>query len=133
MRQVWERALALLGLAEDEEEEETERAALSPASPRLTVVAGSGEGRPRPGPARITLRRPAAFDQARELAERLRAGEALILDLRACDRETARRILDFLAGVLWAADGEVHRVGEGIVLLAPGGVAVGVEEAEGGC
>lgn len=130
MRAMWERALALLGLAEEEDEEETRTAAGQPA-PRLTVLARHGQAGSRSGPLRITLRRPGAFEQARELAERLRAGEAVILDLNACEREVARRILDFLTGVLWAVDGEVHRVGEGIVLLAPGGVAVGAEE-EGG-
>lgn len=123
---MWERALALLGLAEEEEQEEAVAGV-----PRLTVLGSPGSRRERPAPARITVRRMVAFEQVRDLAERLRSGEPVVLNLQACDRETARRILDFLTGVLWAVDGEAHRVGDGILLLAPGGVSVSRDEGEG--
>lgn len=67
----------------------------------------------------IFIRRPRSREDAPQCADCLRAGCPVIVNLKSLDSDTALRIFDFLAGVVYAIGGQMEAVGEGIFLLTP--------------
>lgn len=84
---------------------------------------------------RVMVFKPSCFDEVREISEELKNRRAVIVNLEGLDKETGRRILDFLSGSVFVLDGTVKKVGSGTFVFAPNNVDVsGVEldEAEPG-
>jgi cell division inhibitor SepF len=112
-----ERLMALLGLVDpggdyDDEEEDDLRPDLEEREGRVL--------RPAAGEADlILLRGSSGPDRKEELAEALRKGKMLLVDLRGMEREPGQSLLDFLCGVACANRGTVLRVAGGIFLAAP--------------
>ncbi|MEA4880235.1 MAG: cell division protein SepF [Synergistaceae bacterium] len=67
----------------------------------------------------ILLRGSAGVERKEELAEELRKGRMVLLDLRGMEREPGQSLLDFLCGVASASRGRVVRVAGGVFLVAP--------------
>jgi cell division inhibitor SepF len=65
---------------------------------------------------------PQGFDDAQQIADHLRTGDPVIVDLQDCDRGLRERLTDFCSGLTYAVDGSVEYVGEQVLLLAPPGV-----------
>ena len=63
--------------------------------------------------------RPRSFNQAQELADRMKDGQSVILNLEATERDVARRLIDFASGVTYALDGSMEKVATGVYLLKP--------------
>lgn len=68
------------------------------------------------------------FADARMLADRVRDRVPVVLDLRSADQELVRRVVDFSSGLIYALDGAMRRVGEGLVLVLPSRVALSRDE-----
>lgn len=80
---------------------------------------------------RLVIARPYAFEQAQELAEYLKERQPVLLNLENSGAEAARRLLDFLSGVVYALGGTVQRVSEGIFVLTPPNVEISGEAGDG--
>jgi cell division inhibitor SepF len=78
-------------------------------SPRVTT-APTGE------PSTVRARR---FDQAQELADKFKEGQAVLLNLESTERDVARRLIDFASGVCYSLDGSMEKVATGVYLLKP--------------
>jgi cell division inhibitor SepF len=63
--------------------------------------------------------RPRRFDQAQELADKFKRGQAVILNLESTERDVARRLIDFASGVCYSLDGSMEKVATGVYLLKP--------------
>ena len=72
---------------------------------------------------------PEGFEAAQTIADRLRAGAPVLVDLRGCDRQLAGRLTDFCSGLVYALEGTLQLVGREVLLLAPGHVDVSGDEA----
>lgn len=59
------------------------------------------------------------FGDAKILADRVRDRVPVVLDFRQVDDELARRVVDFSSGLIYALDGTMSRVGNGLVLVLP--------------
>ena len=59
------------------------------------------------------------FDEAAEIADSLRAHQAVLMNLEATETDTARRLLDFLSGAAYALGGRVMRVSAQAYIIAP--------------
>ena len=59
------------------------------------------------------------FADARILADRVRDRVPVVLDMRTTDPDLVRRVVDFSSGLIYALDGTMRRVGEGLVLVLP--------------
>ena len=68
------------------------------------------------------------FADARMLADRVRDRVPVVLDLRSADQDLVRRVVDFSSGLIYALDGAMRRVGEGLVLVLPSRVALSRDE-----
>jgi cell division inhibitor SepF len=94
---------------------------------------GERERDPRPlalvRPPRIefSLVTPHDFDDAQQIADRLRAGTPVIVDLQSCGPELAKRLTDFCSGLTYALDGSLEYLGEKVALLSPQNVDLSSE------
>ena len=59
------------------------------------------------------------FGDAKILADRIRDRVPVVLDFRRVDTDLTRRVVDFSSGLIYALDGTMSRVGEGLVLVLP--------------
>lgn len=59
------------------------------------------------------------FADAKILADRVRELVPVVLDFRAVDDDLVRRVVDFSSGLIYALDGTMTKVGEGLVLVLP--------------
>jgi cell division inhibitor SepF len=82
------------------------------------------------GALKMQLLRPADFSEATRVADCLKAGQAVVLNLENMEERDARRLLDYVAGVLYAVDGKIERPAQKTFLLTPRGVSVASETVE---
>lgn len=59
------------------------------------------------------------FADAKILADRVRDRVPVVLDLRIASPDLVRRVIDFSSGLIYALDGTMRKVGEGLVLVLP--------------
>lgn len=62
---------------------------------------------------------PQGFNQAKEIADRLKSGQAVIVNLQAVNRDLRRRLVDFSSGLCYGRDGKMDRVADQVYLLTP--------------
>ncbi|MDJ0496817.1 MAG: cell division protein SepF [Acidimicrobiia bacterium] len=98
----------------------------------VLVTAGSGSSRAG-GPA-VASEREAAIIEARTLADAqtladyIREGQPVVLDLRETETAMVRRLVDFSSGLTYALDGRMVKVATGVILVTPHGSSISVEE-----
>lgn len=54
--------------------------------------------------------RPRNYNDAKEIGEPFRDGDAVVMDLSNVDKPTAMRLIDFAAGLCFAARGKMHKL-----------------------
>jgi len=70
------------------------------------------------------------FSDAQTLADSIRMGRTVVLDLRSTEPEMVRRIVDFTSGLTYALDGRMAKTAQGVILVTPAGSSLGVGEQE---
>lgn len=93
----------------------------APAPSPLSLVA-----RPRLS---FDLVTPTGFDAAQTIADSLRGGTPVLVDLHGVDRALAGRLTDFCSGLVYAVDGGLQHAGRDVLLLAPSTMDVSGDEA----
>lgn len=68
------------------------------------------------------------FADARALADRVRERTPVVLDMRRVSGDLVRRIVDFSSGLIYALDGSMRKVGDGLVLVLPPRVTLSRDE-----
>jgi FtsZ-interacting cell division protein YlmF len=68
------------------------------------------------------------FSDAQTLADAIRGGRSVVLDLRNTEPEMVRRIVDFASGLTYALDGKMAKTTQGVIVVTPAGVSLGVAE-----
>jgi cell division inhibitor SepF len=71
---------------------------------------------------------PTGFNDAKEIGDRLKNGQPVIVNLQGVDRDLARRLIDFASGLTYGLGGSMEKVAESVFLLAPSNVEVSPEE-----
>lgn len=78
---------------------------------------------PTPAPekarTRLMLMTPTDFDEAAEIADNLVDRRAVLMNVEKADNETARRLIDFLSGVVYALGGKIMRISAQAYVLTP--------------
>ena len=82
----------------------------------------------RPTSAKPTVLKPESFDDAKDIADRFKASQPVVMDLNGLERELARRLIDFASGICYALGGHMERVRSGAYLLTPADVDVSDDE-----
>ena len=76
------------------------------------------------GGSKMVLLEPRAFSEAQQIADYLRARNAVVVNLKRVTPDKAKRIIDFLSGTLYAINGTLQKLGNGIFLCTPNNVSV---------
>ena len=76
------------------------------------------------GTLELKVVRPENFESAPQIAEHLLNNRTVVLNLEATNKETARRLIDFLSGVAYSIDGSIRRVANNTFVITPHNVDV---------
>ena len=68
------------------------------------------------------------LSDAQTLADYIRDGRPVVLDLRETETAMVRRLVDFSSGLTYALDGRMVKVATGVILVTPAGMTVSVDE-----
>jgi cell division inhibitor SepF len=68
------------------------------------------------------------FSDAQTLADHIRAQRPVVLDLRNAETAMVRRLVDFSSGLTYGLEGKMVKIGQGVIMVMPAGVTIGVEE-----
>lgn len=80
---------------------------------------------------KMIIFKPISFEEVKDITDEVKNRRAAIVNLERLDRETAKRVLDFMAGSIYALNGTVKKIGPGIFIFAPDNIDVsGVEVDE---
>jgi cell division inhibitor SepF len=79
---------------------------------------------------RIETVTPRAYNDARTVGQHFRDGVPVIMNLSEIGDTDAKRLVDFAAGLVFAAHGSINRVTAKVFLLSPAGIDVSDEDRE---
>ena len=81
---------------------------------------------------KMVITQPSAYEDVKEIAEYLKSKKSVIVNLENISKEEARRILDFMSGATFMAEGTIQNVSDRIYLITPRNVEIqnDVEKAE---
>ena len=80
--------------------------------------------------ARIETVTPRTYNDARTVGEHYRSGVPVIMNLSEIDDDDAKRLVDFSAGLVFAAHGSINRVTAKVFLLSPENIVVTDEDKQ---
>lgn len=73
---------------------------------------------------RVVVIQPESFEEARDITNHLKSKKPIVINLESVDKAVARRIIDFLSGAVYALDGSIQKVSNGIFIIAPNNVDI---------
>ena len=85
--------------------------------PNLTPVNGGGS-------IKMVLFQPISYEDSQAIVDNLRANKPVIVNMVDLERECAQRVLDFMAGAVYALNGTIRRVSYGIFVIVPSSVLI---------
>lgn len=72
----------------------------------------------------VVVYKPEAFEDTQKIIGSLKENKPVVINLIKLDKSLAQKIFNFCSGALYAIDGHMNQVEEGVFLLAPQGVEV---------
>ena len=76
------------------------------------------------GGSKMILLEPRAYSESQQIADHLKKRNSVVVNLKRVTSDQAKRIIDFLSGVIYAIGGSMQKIGVGIYLCAPKNVNV---------
>lgn len=73
---------------------------------------------------KLVVMQPESFDDARDIANHLKSKKPVVMNLEFVEKDIARRIVDFLSGAVYALDGNIQKVSNGIFIITPYNVGI---------
>ena len=134
---VWRKTLLYLGLVEEDDLEEEVQAYEEPPreSSSSTIRKISREDVPtvQPRPAarslgQVHIVEPRAYDDAKEIGDKLRADVPVIMNLQGIEEDLFKRLTAFASGLAYGLEGRVQRLAPRVYLITPANVEVSAEE-----
>lgn len=108
--------------SDEETTEVTEQKAAPAAAPKTTGVGSSSA-------LEMKVVKPERIDSAFGIGEHLLARRTVVLNFEETNKETVRRILDFLGGVVFAIEGNIKKVSDATYIVTPKNVDVTADAA----
>lgn len=78
--------------------------------------------------AKVHVVAPTGFPDAKEIGDKLKALQPVIVNLQGVEPDLCRRIIDFSSGLAYGLGGNMEKVAQQVFLLAPSNVSVSDEE-----
>ena len=90
----------------------------------VTMNPSAGTGYSNYENSKMCLFEPRVFSDTQDIADELKNRRATLVNLQRIDKVSAKRIIDFLSGTVYAIGGDIQRVGADIFLCTPDNVEV---------
>ena len=90
----------------------------------VTMNQSDGTGYSNYENSKMCLFEPRVFSDTQDIADELKNRRATLVNLQRIDKVSAKRIIDFLSGTVYAIGGDIQRVGADIFLCTPDNVEV---------
>ena len=103
--------------SDEETTEQFETKATASPSPKTTGVGSSAA-------LEMKVVKPERIDSAFGIGEHLLAKRTVVINFEDTNKETVRRILDFLGGVVFAIEGNIKKVSDATYIVTPKNVDV---------
>lgn len=68
---------------------------------------------------KLVLVKPERFDIAADIADHLRDGHSIVMNLETTPNDDSRRLIDFLSGVAYALDGKIQKAAVKTYVIVP--------------
>lgn len=75
-------------------------------------------------PAEIKVEEPRVYEDSLNIATFLRENKPVIVNLKYLDKESSKRLIDFVCGTAYAINGHMMKIGENIFLFTPASVLI---------
>lgn len=93
--------------------------ATAPAAPAERSFPGKVVSMNRNAAQEIVRFHPTSFQDSRKAATDLVASKAVIVNLEELDKDSSRRMVDFLSGVVFAMNGDVQKIAQSAYVFCP--------------
>lgn len=67
----------------------------------------------------VVVLQPESFEEAKDIADNLKAKKPVIVNLEKIEKEQARRMVDFVSGASYALGGDIQKISNMIFLVTP--------------
>ncbi len=81
---------------------------------------------------RVVVMHPKSLEDGQTIADQVKGRRPVIVNLDLADERAGQRLLNFLSGVVYALDGSLRKVGDGIFLATPSNVEVAGDDQDDG-
>ena len=143
---MWRKTLLYLGLVEEDELEDEMHAYEEPPRESSSTIrkisrddsreggASSVAAPPRAQPpppkslGQVHIVEPRAYDDAKEIGDKLRADVPVIMNLQGIEEDLFKRLTAFASGLAYGLEGRVQRLAPRVYLITPANVEVSAEE-----
>ncbi len=120
-----------MGIGEAAEEDHEEHEEIEVAKPQFEAVNAGIRKKSNivnihsaSSPMKVVLVEPSSYDEVQSICDDLRSKKPVIVNFEEMDKDVAKRMVDFISGAVYALDGTIQKVSNGIVLVAPSNVDV---------
>lgn len=97
----------------------------APQQPAAQIGLGGGSSMSLGGAAiELKVVKPTEFKDGPSIAEHLLSKRTVVLNLEDADKDTSRRLIDFLFGVAYSIGGEIKKVANNAYVITPQNVAI---------
>lgn len=108
----------------DEPETYDEPQEAAPAAAPASGYTAPAGGMALNGAIELKVVKPDKFENVPQIADHLLNRRTVVLNLEATNKETARRLIDFLSGVAYSIDGQIKRVANNTYVITPSNVDI---------
>jgi len=81
----------------------------------------------------VIVFKPQKYSEAAEIADHFKSKKTIVLNIENTNKDVANRLIDFLGGVAYAADGDLKRISNTTYMIVPFNVDISgdtIEELE---
>ncbi len=100
----------------------------SKSQPRIVTPERKAKGAVAPAQMQVIIVKPDHFEDVKMIADHINAHRSVVLNLEASNRETSRRIIDFISGATYANHGTIKKVAGSTFMITPSGVDIAGED-----
>lgn len=80
---------------------------------------------------KVVIVKPVCFQDCGSIVDNLKENKTVVLNLESTDKETSRRIIDFVSGAAYANNGQIKSIANMIFIITPYNVDVVGEDVIG--
>lgn len=133
MKDLMNKMLNFIGVPNDEDEEEEKEFLMQPRydQPRqldrtksnVSVISNTKKGKVvdihTTTQFKVVVLNARKFEDVMDIADHLKAKKPVVINMEGLDQMLARRMIDFLSGVVYSADGGIQKISKDIMLVTP--------------